>query len=137
MTAANQPPTYWMSNAPMSTKPGDKPTIVILAMSSPLGRGHPEGFGLRHLRLRFALGHTVGRGRLLGSATGPGKANGLNGAREMLAVRKGEELTTCKRSSGLLSRMNLVFDAAGTGKLDDLTKAMLIAGTEIDQALKK
>lgn len=138
LTATNQPATYWMSNAPISSKPGDKLTVVILAMSSPLGRGNPEGFGLRHLRLRFALGHSVGRGRLLGAVTGPGKGNGLFGAREMLAVRKGDELTALQeRLKTPLSRMNLVFDVVATGKLDDLTKAMATAGAEIDEALKK
>ena len=59
--AANQPPTFWMSTAPMPIKAGDEVTVSILAMASPLGRGSPEGYALRHLRLRFAFAHTGGR----------------------------------------------------------------------------
>src|SRR5688572_31491916 len=46
--AADRPATEWMSNAPQPARPGDQFTVAILAMASPLGRGSPEGFGLRH-----------------------------------------------------------------------------------------
>src|SRR5438046_2690259 len=48
--AANYGLLPTVSKAPMAANAGDKLTVVILAMSSPLGRGNPEGYGLRHLR---------------------------------------------------------------------------------------
>lgn len=135
---ARQPASAWMSNAPMFTKPGDKITIAILATSTPLGRGSSEGFALRHLRLRFALLHTFSRMPMYGAVTGPGQGTGLHGAREMLATLKGEDLAALQeRLKGPLSRMNLVFEAAETGQLDQLTQAMKAATLEINAALKK
>ena len=133
-----QPPTAWMSNAPMPTKPGDKITLAILGMAAPLGRGSPEGFALRHLRLRFALAHTGARQPFYGNVTAPGTGSGLHGAREMLATRKGDELKALQdKLQGPLARMDAVFEAAETGQLDALTKAMLNANKEIAEALKK
>ena len=135
---ARQNPTAWMSNAPMFSKAGDKITIAILAASAPLGRGSPEGFALRHLRLRFALRHTFSRMPMYGAVTAPGQGTGLHGAREMLSTLKGEELAALQeRLKGPLSRMNLVFEAAETGQLDSLTNAMKTATQEINAALKK
>ena len=136
--AADQHPTNWHSNAPMPTKPGDKITIAILAMSSPLGRGSPDGFGLRHLRLRYALAHTAARQPFFGGVSAPGVGTGLLGAREKLAVAKGDELKALQEKlKGPLSRMDLVFQSAESEKLDDLTKAMAAAAKEINEALKK
>ena len=138
LSTARQPPTAWMSNAPMPTKPGDKITIAILAMAAPLGRGSPDGFALRHLRLRFALAHTFARQPFYGSVTAPGIGSGLHGAREMLATRQGEELEALQENlKGPLSRLDAVFEAAETGQLDNLTKAMRTAASEINEALKK
>ncbi len=138
LTATNQRPTVWMSNAPMPTKAGDRITVAILATASPLGRGSPEGFGLRHLRLRFALGHTAARQPFYGSVTAPGQGTGLFGAREKLATLKGEELTALQeRLKGPLARLDAVFKAAETERLDELTKAMLASSKEINEALKK
>jgi hypothetical protein len=135
---ADQPPTHWMSNAPMPTKAGDKITVAILGMASPLGRGSASGYGLRHLRLRFALAHTGARQPFYGGVPAPGQGRGLLGARELLSTRQGEELTTLQaKLKDPLSRLNLVFEAAESEKLDDLTKAMLQASKEIDEALKK
>lgn len=135
---ARQPASAWMSNAPMFTKAGDKITIAILATSSPLGRGSPEGFALRHLRLRFALRHTFSRMPLYGAVTAPGQGTGLHGARAMLATLKGDELTALQeRLRAPLSRMSLVFEAAETGQLDALTNAMKAATQEINAALRK
>lgn len=135
---ARQLPSAWMSNAPMFTKAGDKITIAILATSSPLGRGSPDGFALRHLRLRFALRHTFSRMPMYGAVTAPGQGTGLHGAREMLATLKDEELAALQdRLKGPLSRMSLVFEAAETGQLDALTNAMKTATQEINAALKK
>ena len=94
--AADQPPNVWMSNAPMPTRPGDKITVAILAMASPLGRGSPEGYGLRHLRLRFALGHTAARQPFYGTVSAPGHGTGLHGAVEKL--RTGPNSKRYKRS---------------------------------------
>jgi hypothetical protein len=135
---ARQHPTAWMSNAPMPTKPGDKIIIAILATATPLGRGSPEGYALRHLRLRFALAHTGARQPFYGNVTAPGMGTGLHGAREMLATRKGEELKALQEKlQGPLSRLDALFKAAETGRLDELTKAMRVATNEINGALKK
>jgi hypothetical protein len=136
--AVNQHPTHWASNAPMPTKAGDKITLAILATSVPLGRGSSDGFGLRHLRLRFALGHTAARQPFYGRVDAPGAGSGLLGAREKLGTLKGEELTALQtKLQGPLSRMDAVFKAADTGVLDNLTKAMLTASQEINDAMKK
>lgn len=136
--ATDRPATDWMSNAPQPAQPGDQFTVAILAMASPLGRGSPDGFALRHLRLRFAWGHTGGRQPFYGSVTGPGQGNGLLGAREMLRTKKGDELKSLQeRLQGPIARMDAVFAAADTGNIDNLTKAMLVASKDINEALKK
>lgn len=135
--AADQPPNVWMSNAPMPTRPGDKITVAILAMASPLGRGSPEGYGLRHLRLRFALGHTAARQPFYGTVSAPGQGTGLHGAVEKLRTLKGAELETLQaKLKEPLARIDAVFAAAETGVLDNLTKAMATAAQEINAALK-
>lgn len=136
--ATDRPPTEWMSNAPQPAKPGDKFTVAILAMASPLGRGSPEGYGLRHVRLRFAWGHTGARQPFYGGVYGPGQGNGLLGAREMLRTKKGDELKALQdKLRGPIARLDAVFAAADTGQLDNLTKAMVVASKEINDALKK
>lgn len=138
LRAQDQHPSVWMSNAPMPTKAGDKITVAILATSSPLGRGSPEGFALRHLRLRFALGHTAARQPFYGRVDAPGVGSGLHGAREKLKTLKGDDLKALQeRLTGPLDRLDAVFEAAKTEKLDNLTKAMLNASKEINAALKK
>lgn len=146
-----QPPTAWMSNAPLFSKPGDVITLAILATSSPLGRGSPEGYGLRILRLRFALGHTFARQLFFGGVSIPAgpsaqgvtgspavPATGLHGAREMLSKLKGDELQKLQEKlKGPLARIDAVFNSAESGKLDDLTNAMRSAAKEINDALKK
>lgn len=135
--AADQAPTVWMSNAPQPAKPGDQFTVAILAMASPLGRGSPEGFALRHLRLRFAWGHTGGRQPFYGGVSAPGRGNGLLGAREMLRTKQGDELKALQdKLQGPISRLDVVFAAADTGVIDNLTKAMTAASQEINEALK-
>ena len=130
--------TDWMSNAPQPARPGDQFTVAILAMASPLGRGSPEGFGLRHLRLRFAWAHTGGRQPFYGSVYAPGQGTGLLGAREMLRTKKGDELKKLQdKLHGPITRLDAVFAAAETGQIENLTKAMLVAGKEINEALKK
>ena len=136
--AANRHPTFWMSTAPMPLKAGDKVTVAILAMSSPLGRGSSEGYALRHLRLRFAFAHTGGRQPFLGSVNAPGYGNGLWGVREELATLKGDELKAFQEKiAPPLARVDELFQAADTGKLEELTKAMLSVSKDIDAALKK
>jgi len=139
---SRQHSTAWMSNAPMPTKPGDSITIAILVTAAPLGRGSADGFALRHLRLRFALAHTFQRQPFFGAVTPAGArtvgGTGLHGAREMLATLRGEELTALQeRLKEPLARIDAVFQAAETGKLDDLTKAMKTAAGEINEALKR
>ncbi|QDU29969.1 hypothetical protein ETAA8_50870 [Anatilimnocola aggregata] len=134
----DQRPTVWMSNAPMPTKAGDKITFAILNTASPLGRGSPDGFGLRHLRIRFALAHTASRRPFYGDVLAPGQGNGLHGARELLSTRQGDDLTALQaKLKGPLSRIDAVFAAGETGKLDELSKAMKDASVEINEALKK
>lgn len=136
--AADRPATEWMSNAPQPAQPGDEFTVAILAMASPLGRGSPEGYGLRHLRLRFAWGHTGGRQPFYGSVYAPGQGNGLLGAREMLRTKQGDELKSLQEKlRGPIDRLDAVFAAAETGQIDNLTKAMLASSKEINEALKK
>ena len=136
--AANRHPTYWMSTAPMPLKAGDKVTVAILAMASPLGRGSSEGYALRHLRLRFAYSHTAGRQPFLGSVNAPGYGNGLWGVRERLATLKGEELQAFQEKlKQPLANVDAVFKAAESEKLEDLTKALLAASKEIEATLKK
>lgn len=136
--AADQHATVWMSNAPQPAKPGDQFTVAILAMASPFGRGSPDGFALRHLRLRFAWGHTGGRQPFYGSVTAPGRGTGLLGAREMLRTKQGDELKALQaKLQGPISRLDAVFAAAETGVIENLTKAMTIAGKEINAALEK
>ncbi len=131
----NLPSTAWMSNAPMPTRSGDKITVAILAMASPLGRGGPDGFALNHLRLRYALGHTAARQPFYGSTV---NGNGLLGAREKLRTKQGDELKTLQdKLRGPLSRLDAVFQAAETDKLGNLTDAMMKASKEINEALKK
>ncbi|HYE16928.1 MAG TPA: hypothetical protein VEA69_00665 [Tepidisphaeraceae bacterium] len=134
---ADQHATHWMSNAPMPTRAGDRITIAILNTASPLGRGSPDGFGLRHLRLRFALAHTGARRPFFGGVSGPGKGTGLLGAREMLRTLKGDALTALQaKLKQPIERLDLVFKAAETGRLNDFTAAMATAAKEIDAALK-
>lgn len=138
VASSQQPPTAWMSNAPLLTKPGDKCVVAILAMSAPLGRGSADGFALRYLRLRFALGHTFARQPFYGSVSAAGTGTGLHGAREMLATAKGDDLLALQEGlKGPLSRLDALTAAADTGKLDELSKAMRAATLEINQALKK
>lgn len=138
LRATDQRPTVWMSNAPMPTKPGDRITLAILAMASPLGRGSPEGYGLRHLRLRYALAHTGARQPFYGSVYAPGQGTGLFGVREKLATLKGDDLKALQEKlKGPLGRMDAVFKAAETGVLNNLTKAMADSSKEINAALKK
>lgn len=136
--AANKPPSYWMSTAPMPIKAGDEIALAILAMPSPLGRGSPDGYGLRHLRLRFAYSHTAGRAPLFGGVAAPGIGDGLFGVREKLATLQGEKLSALQaKLKEPLARMDAVFAAAENERLEELTKAMLVASKEINEALKK
>lgn len=127
--AANQPPTFWMSTAPMPIKAGDEVTVAILAMASPLGRGSPEGYALRHLRLRFAFAHTGGRAPFYSA---------LVAARDRLKTAKPDELPALQEKlKGPLERLDALQKAVDTEKLEELTKAMGAAAKDITDALKK
>ncbi|MEX2214625.1 MAG: hypothetical protein WD768_10880 [Phycisphaeraceae bacterium] len=133
----DQHATYWMSNAPMPLKPGDKVTLAILATASPLGRGSPEGFGLRHLRLRFALAHTGARQPFYGDVYRKGQGRGILGIREILANLEGEDLKAFQaKIKTPLANLDAVFKAAETEVLDNLTKAMAEAAKEIEPIVK-
>ncbi len=139
VSTSNQHATAWMSNAPLPCKGGDKLTVAILAMAMPLGKGSPEGYGLRHLRLRFALAHTGARQPFFGGVKDSGyyAGTGLLGAREKLATLKGDELAALQaKLKKPLANLDAVFAAAETGMLDNLTKAMATATKEINDAMK-
>jgi hypothetical protein len=105
-----------------------------LVWSTPLAKGSPDGFALRHLRLRFASYHTFARVELLGN---PLSGTGLKGARHKLAVLKGEELTALQaKLQEPLRGVDAVFAAAKSGKLNDLTQAMRTAAQGLNAALK-
>ena len=99
-------------------------------MASPLGRGHPDGCGLRHLRLRFASD-------ILSAAVGSRESHGARqrdwpARPAKCSPRWAPELTILQEKlKALLQRMSIVFETVKTGKLDDLTKAMSAASVEI------
>lgn len=137
LRGTDQHATAWASNAPMPTKAGDRITIAVLAMASPLGRGSADGYALRHLRLRFALGHTAARRPFYGGISGPGQGTGLFGVREKLATLRGDELAAFReRIRAPLAGVDGVFASAEAGRLDDLTKAMHASAKAIDEVLK-
>lgn len=128
LATSRQPPTAWMSNAPLPCKPGDKITVAILATPAPLGGGSPDGFALRQLRLRFALGHTFARQPFYAS---------LHNVHAKLSTLKDAELKAFQEKiEGPLARLDALVKAADTEKLDNLTNAMKAATQELNQALK-
>jgi hypothetical protein len=130
VSMSNQPPTNWVSNAGMPIKAGDKCTIAILATTYPLGRGNPEGFALRHLRLRFAGGYTGDRMPFY---------SGLFIVRERLRTLKGDPLKTLQdRVQSPLARIekNLV-TASESANLSTMFKAMAQARKDLSDALNK
>jgi len=134
LAAYNRGPTEWVSNAPLLAKPGDEVTLAFLVWSTPLAKGNPDGFALRHLRLRFASRHTFARVELFGN---PVSGTGLHGARQKLSVLKEEELKNLQaKLLEPLRGLDAVFAAAKSGKLDDVTQAMRTAAQAITAALK-
>jgi hypothetical protein len=139
--ASNEPPHVWRSNAQLFTKPGDQVTVVILAMSSPFAES-TEGFGLRHLRLRFAGPHSNTHQAFFGasgfSTPGTHATTGLLGARDKLAKVQGNDLQALRDNlRGPLARLDALFQAAETEDLDTFAKAMVAARDDINAALKK
>lgn len=129
VTMSNQQPSAWISNAALVTKPGDKITVAILASAYPLGRGSPEGFALRHLRLRPAGGYSGVRVPFFSS---------LCGVREKLRTVKGDEQKALQEKlKGPVKRMDALFTAAETGKLDVMWKAMAEAHKELGEAQRR
>jgi hypothetical protein len=134
LAAYNRSPTEWVSNAPLLAKPGDEVTLAFLVWSTPLAKGNPEGFAMRHLRLRFASRHTFARFELFGN---PVSGTGLNGARQKLSILKDAELKALRiKLQEPLRGVDAVFSAAKSGKLDDLTQAMRTAAQGLNAALK-
>lgn len=124
---SRQPASAWMSNAPLPSKPGDPITVAILAMPAPLGQGSPEGFGLRQLRLRFALGHTFARQPFYAS---------LHNLHARLSTLKEPQLQALQEKiQGPLARLEALVKAAETEQLGNLTSAMKVATKEINDAL--
>lgn len=126
--AANEPPTSWRSNAQLYANPGDKVTVVILATSSPFADS-VEGYGLRHLRLRLAGGHTGQRQTFYSS---------LHGARDRLARAKPDELKALQEKlKEPLACLDTLTRAADTGEMDQMSKAMSAAAKDIYAALMR
>jgi hypothetical protein len=137
LTRSNLPASEWVKNAPMDApKQGDKVTIAILAASYPLGRGSPEGFALRHLRMRIAGGHSPNREPFFRE---------LLVIREKLRMLSGDELETLRgKVKGPLSKLEAVFAAAkfepqpgGRRLYAPLSQAMRQAAEELAAAQKK
>jgi hypothetical protein len=133
---SNEPATAWVKNAPMNApKQGDRVTIAILASSYPLGRGSPEGFALRHLRLRIAGGHSANREPFFRE---------MIGIREKLRTLKGDELKAMQEKvKGPIARLDALFAAAEIGDkvgrrlFGPLSNAMREAQKELVEAQKK
>lgn len=124
---ARQPPTAWMSNAPLPCKAGDQITLAILVTPTPLGRGSPEGFALRQLRLRFALAHTFSRQPFYAS---------LHNVHAKLSTLQEPELKAFQEKiEGPLARLDALSKAADTEQLGNLTNAMKAATKEINDVL--
>jgi hypothetical protein len=129
ITMSNQSPNNWVSNAGMGVKAGDNITVAILAYPYPLGRGSPEGFALRHLRLRIAGGHTGNRAPFYQQ---------LFGVREKLRTLKGDELAALQgKLKGPLTRLDAIFAAGETGNISAISKAMAEATKDLGEAQKK
>jgi hypothetical protein len=103
---SNVDANVWVSNSPMNApKRGDKITIAILASSYPLGRGNPEGFALRHLRMRIAGGHSPNRTPFFSE---------LLAIRDRLRTLQGDERKALQEKlKGPLARLDAVFAAGG------------------------
>lgn len=124
-----QAPTAWISNAPMVVNRGDTVTVAILAYSDPLGRGSPEGFSLRHLRLRVAGGHSSARTPFFQE---------LSSVRAKLETLKGDELKALQEKvKEPLARVEALFGAAESGDWRTLSNAMRAAQKELSEGQKK
>lgn len=133
---SNKDANVWVSNSPMDPpKRGDRITIAILASSYPLGRGSPEGFALRHLRMRVAGGHSPNRSPFFSE---------LLAIREKLRTLQGDELKALQNKvKDSLARLDSVFEAAeigdktGRALFGPMSNAMRAAHKELVEAQKK
>jgi hypothetical protein len=133
---SNKDANAWVSNSPMDPpKKGDKITIAILASSYPLGAGNPEGFALRHLRMRVAGGHSPNRSPFFSE---------LLAIRDRLQTLKGDELKALQsKVRDPLARLDVVFQAAeigdkkGRNLFGPMSNAMRAATKELIEAQKK
>jgi hypothetical protein len=132
---SNRPANEWVSNSPMDApKKGDRITIAILASSYPLGRGSPEGFALRHLRMRIAGGHSPNRLPFFAE---------LLAIRDRLRTLQGDELKALQdKVRAPLKRIDAVFAAADIGDKvgfrlhGPMSNAMRAAHKELVEAQK-
>src|SRR5262249_29364074 len=116
-------------------KTGDKITIAILASSYPLALGNPEGFALRHLRMRIAGGHSPMRSSFFTE---------LLHIRDKLQTLQGGELKSLQdKVKDPLARLDVVFKAAeigdkrGRALFAPMGNAMRAATKELIDAQKK
>lgn len=126
-TIAYQPANAWVKTTLLDAKAGDKITLVILATSFPWGRGSPEGFALRHLRLgkRSSGAH----GEFFGA---------LFNVREKLQTLQGDELKALQEKvKGPLKGLDAVIAAAETDNVNLFMEAMVKATKPLSDALKK
>jgi hypothetical protein len=126
-TIANQAANSWVKTTLKDSKSGDKITLVILATSFPWGRGSPEGFALRHLRLgkRTSGAHDE-------------FFRALFNVREKLSTLKGDELKKFRaKVNGPLAGLDAVFAAADRDNVGLFIDAMVKATKPLSDSLKK
>lgn len=129
IATAAHPATAWVSNAPLPTKPGDRITIAILATSAPFGQGSPDGFALRHLRLRFALKHTLARQPFYAA---------INQVHDKLKTLQGDELKAFQaKIREPLANVDAVIQAAESGNLDKLSQAMNTSMKQLYEGMRR
>jgi hypothetical protein len=133
---SNKDANVWVSNSPMDPpKKGDRITIAILASSYPLSLGSPEGFALRHLRMRIAGGHSPNRSPFFSE---------LLAIRDKLRSLQGEELKALQtRIKQPLAELDVIFkladigDKEGRALFGPMSNAMRTATKTLIDAQKK
>jgi len=126
-TSFGLPANAWTKSTLVDAKPGDRITLVILATCNPWGRGSPEGFALRHLRL--------------GKRTSPVYSylvDALFNVREKLRTAKGDELKALQEKvKGPMADVEAVFAAAETGNANAFIEAVGKSANQLNKAIRK